>query len=268
MLAVTTTDSANNIVFIYEQFTDGGKKLQRAWSTWELPTGNDILHIAFRRDKLTLVVRVGTKVLLKTIDMYSRVGINTSEVYLDDLVTLPSNGTSVTLPNQYVVTNDTVVIGGDGAKYPLFKINYTQDGLVLTFDKSISAGTSTVYVGQPYRSAYQPTRPFREDEKGVAITSDRIRVNRYVLDVVETERITMTTHAKYSTPSDQTKSHRVLNTLTNNVGSIDMYTGTFQFSYGQNAEYADVEFWTEGWLGMTIAGISWKGQYHRSSGRL
>jgi hypothetical protein len=268
MLAVTTTDSASNVVFIYEQFTDGGKKLQRAWSTWELPTGNDILHIAFRRDKLTLVVRVGTKVLLKTIDMYSRVGVNTAEVYLDDLVTLSSNGTSVTLPNQYVVTSDTIVVGGDGTKYPLFKVGYTQDGLELTFDKSISVGTSTVYIGQPYRSAYQPTRPFREDEQGVAITSDRIRINRYVLDVVETERVTMTTHAKYSTPPDQLKSHRVLNTLTNNVGSIDMYTGTFQFSYAQNADYSEAEFWTEGWLGMTIAGISWKGQYHRSSGRL
>ena len=268
MLALTTTDSPDNVVFIYEQFTDGGKKLQRAWSSWELPTGTKILHLAFRRDKLTLIVRVGTQVLLKTIDMYSRVGINTSEVYLDDLVTLTSDGSTVTLPNQYVATSDTVVIGGDGTNYPLFKIGYTQAGTVLTFDKSVSTGSSTVYVGQPYRSAYKPTRPFREDDNGIAITSDRIRINRYVLDVVDTERVTMTTYAKYSTPPDQTKSHRVLNTLTNSVGSIDMYTGTFQFSYSQNADYAEAEFWTEGWLGMTIAGISWKGQYHRSSGRL
>lgn len=267
MLAMTTTDSPDNVVFIYEQFTDQGKRTQQSWSTWELPSDNEVLHLAFRRDKLTITVRVGGDIILKTIDMYSRVGINTDEVFLDELLTLASDGVTVDVPSNYP-TDSIKVIGGDGTKYPLFSVGYSRVGDTLTFDKTISTGACTVYIGKTYRSAYQPTRPFRADEKGIAITTDRIRVNRFILSVVETERVTMTTLSKYTTPPDQTKSFRILNSANNLVGEVNLFTGDFQFSYGQNAEYSDVEFWTEGWLGLTIAGISWKGQYHKSSGRL
>ncbi len=270
MIALTTTESLVNEIFIYEQFSNAGKKTQMSWSRWVLPTDNEILHMTFRRDKLDIVVRVGTAIILKSIDMYSRVAVNTSEVFLDELLLVSStDGNSVEVPAQYPDDVDIKVIGGDGTKYPLFKIDYTRVGTTLTFDPGVSDGEAcSVYIGKTYRSAYRPTRPFREDEQGIAITTDRVRVNRYVLSVVDTERVTMTTLAKYTTPPDQTKTFRVLNSLNNLVGEINLYTGDFQFSYGQNAEYSDAEFWTEGWLGLTIASISWKGQYHKSSGRL
>ena len=268
MLAITTTDSPQNVLFIYDQFTNQGKKSQQSWSTWELPSDNEIIHIAFRRDKLAVTVKIGNDIILKTLDMYSRVGINTEEVFLDELLTLSTDGVTVDVPSNYP-TDDILVIGGDNTKYPLFKVGYTRVGDTLTFDETITkGGACIVYLGKVYRSAYQPTRPFREDDQGIAITTDRIRVNRYVLSVIDTERVTMTTKAKYTTPPDQTKTFRILNSLNNKVGEVNLFTGDFQFSYGQNAEYSDVEFWTEGWLGLTIASISWKGQYHKSSGRL
>jgi hypothetical protein len=270
MIAMTTTGSPQNVLFIYEQFTDQGKKLQTSWSTWELPENLEILHIAFRRDKLVITVKDDVnRIVLKTIDMYSRVGINTDEVFLDELLPLTSDGVTVELPLYYPSTSDVIIVGGDNTKYPLFKVKYTRAGGTVTFDENITkGGNCTVYVGKPYRSAYQPTRPFRLDESNIAITTDRIRINRYVLSVVDTERVTMTTLPKYTESTDQTKTFRVLNSLTNKIGEVNLFTGDFQFSYGQNAEHSDVEFWTEGWLGLTIAGISWKGQYFRTSGRL
>lgn len=267
MLAMTTANSPDNVIFIYEQFTDQGKKMQQSWSTWELPVDNKILHMAFRRDKLALTVKVGNDIIIKTLDMYSRVGINTDEVFLDELLTLATDGVTVTVPANYPTT-DIKVIGGDGTKYPLFNIGYSRVGDVITFNKTISTGSCFVYIGKVYKSSYQPTRPFREDEKGIAITTDRIRINRYTVSVVNTERVTMTTKSKFSEDLDQTKTFRIVNTLNNIVGEVNLFTGDFQFSYGQNAEYADAEFWTEGWLGMTISSISWKGQYHKTSGRL
>ena len=268
MIALTTTNSPQNVLFIYEQFTDQGKKLQKSWSTWEIPADLEILHLAFRRDKLVITVREdGFRIVLKTIDMYSRVGINTDEVFLDELLTLTSDGTTVDVPSNY--PTGITVIGGDNTKYPLFKVDFTRVGDTITFDETVTqGGNCTVYVGKPYRSAYQPTRPFRLDESNIAITTDRIRINRYVLSVVDTERVTMTTLPKYTESTDQTKTFRIVNSLTNKVGEVNLFTGDFQFSYAQNAEHSDVEFWTEGWLGLTIAGISWKGQYFRTSGRL
>ena len=268
MLAMTTSNAAQNELFIYEQFTNGGKKLQQSWSKWTLPEGNEILHISFQRDKLTLTVRVGSDILVKTIDMYSRVATNTEEVFLNDLLTLTSDGLTATVPSNYP-TEGIIIVGGDNTKYPLFKVQYTRDGDTLTFSKDVSkGGTCQVYVGSQYKSIYEPTRPFREDKEGIAVTTDRIRVNRYTLSVVNTERVTMSVDAKYTEVDDQTKTFRVLNTTENRVGEVNLYTGDFQFSYGQNANDANVQFWTEGWLGMTIAGISWKGQYHKTSRRL
>ena len=200
--------------------------------------------------------------------MYSRVATNTEEVFLNDLLTLTSDGLTATVPSNYP-TEGIIIVGGDNTKYPLFKVQYTRDGDTLTFSKDVSkGGTCQVYVGSQYKSIYEPTRPFREDKEGIAVTTDRIRVNRYTLSVVNTERVTMSVDAKYTEVDDQTKTFRVLNTTENRVGEVNLYTGDFQFSYGQNANDANVQFWTEGWLGMTIAGISWKGQYHKTSRRL
>lgn len=269
MLAVTTTDSLANEIYIYEQFSSGGEKTQLSWSKWVLPIENEIVHLAFRRDKLDVFVRVGNDIIVKSIDMYSRVASSTEEVFLDELLTVVSpTGDSITLPSLYP-TNDIIVVGAEGTTYPLFNVKYTRVGDVVTFDTNISKGTSCkVYVGKTYRSGYMPTRPFREDSEGIAITTDRIRVNRYIVNVVNTERVTMSIHSKYSIREDQTKTFRILNSELNKVGEVNLYTGDFQFSYGQNAEYSDVEFWTEGWLGLTITGISWKGQYHKTSNRL
>lgn len=273
MVAMTTTDSPANVLFIYEQFTHAGKKTQQSWSTWELPTSDEILHITFRRDELIVIVKVGDSVRLKTINMYSKVALAPEEVYLDDMLTRwSSDGEAVLVPEEYPDDEDIIVVAGDHTKYPLFKIDYTRDGRTIRFNKNILVDGDPVYprvhIGRPYRSAYQPTRPFREDDKGVAITSDRIRINSYLISVVDTERVTMTTHSKYSETLDQTKTFRIMNSMDNRVGEVNLYTGDFKFSYAQNAAHADVEFWTEGWLGLTISSISWKGQYHKTSGRI
>jgi len=268
MLAMTTTGTVSNEVFVYEQFTSGGKNTQQSWSTWKLPLDHEVLHLSFRRDKLQFVIRIGGMVRLQTIDMYSRVAVNTEEVFLDDLwiANIQGDGVTLYLPIDYPET-DVKVVGGDDTPYPLFNLPYTRVGRTITLNDKLP-NFSRVYVGRTFKSLYEPTRPFREDEQGIAITSDRIRINKYILSVVDTERVTMTTKSKYTTPDDQTKTFRTLNSLENNIGEINLYTGNFQFSYGQNAGHSDVEFWTDGYLGLTISGISWKGQYHKSSGRI
>lgn len=265
MLAMTTTTSPQNEIFIYEQFTKDGKQAQQSWSTWTLPTDNKILAMEFRRDKLTVTVQVGDDIIQKSINMYSRVATNTHEVFLNDLLTLPTDGLTVTLPNAYSAT-DFVVVMGEGTIYPLEQIKYTQQGNVVTFAEDINAGS--VYVGVPFKSAYRPTRPFPEDGKGIAVTTDRIRIGKFILNVVDTERVLMHIDSEYYSGDDQENSPRILNRSYNRIGVVDLYTGDYRYSFSQDADLAEAEFYTEGYLGMTIAGISWEGQYNKSSGRM
>lgn len=265
MLAMVTTSGAANEVYIYEQFLQDGKATQQSWSTWELPIDDVILDMAFRRDKLTMIVQTGTAIVQKSFNMYSRVATNTHEVFLDDFLELPTDGFTATLPKGYETLAMKVVMG-ENTIYPLTEIPFTIDGRVITFSEDIDAGS--VYIGSSYRSAYRPTRPFKEDEQGIAVTTDRIRISRYILNVVETEKVWMHIDSKYYSATDQEQSPRILNTLTNRVGHVDMYTGDYNFSYSQDADLAEAEFYTDGYLGMTIAGISWQGQYFKSSGRM
>ena len=56
--------------------------------------------------------------------------------------------------------------------------------------------------------------------------------------------------------------------VSNLIGEKQAYTGDLTFSYSQDASLARTEFRTDGYLGLTIAGISWDGQYYKTSGRM
>jgi hypothetical protein len=72
----------------------------------------------------------------------------------------------------------------------------------------------------------------------------------------------------YVTLDDQNFEGRVMGSIDNIIGERTAYTGDLKFSYSQDASLAKVEFFTEGYLGLTIDGISWGGQYYKTSGRL
>ncbi|MEH6358737.1 MAG: hypothetical protein V7745_07085 [Pseudomonadales bacterium] len=269
MLAMTTTGGASNELFIYDYYTEGGENRQRSWSLWALPDNEAIVALKFRGDRLTILTQgeVGGVLTLfsKSIQMYSPVGVNTHEVYLDNLLVLPTDGLTATLPTEYATPNMIVVLG-EGTVYPLEQVDYTLDGSTVTFSEDIGAGS--VYVGSQYSSKYQPTRPYVKDNKGVAVTSDRLRIGKFILNVVDTESIKMHIDSPYYDMLDQELSPRILGGLTNRLGVIDMYTGDYKFSYSQDADLATATFYTDGYLGMTVSGISWEGQYNRTSGRL
>ncbi len=72
----------------------------------------------------------------------------------------------------------------------------------------------------------------------------------------------------YVTLDDQKFTGRVMGQTNNLVGEKSAYTGDLRFSYSQDAALAKVKFTATGYLGLTIDGISWAGQYYKTSGRL
>lgn len=266
MIAVVTEGAAGNQLFMYEQYTDDtGKRRQRSWSEWILSGNSKIIDIEFRNDRLTLIVNENNNIVLKEIDMYSRVSTGINEVYLDDLMKVSTDGLTATLDANYDAEN-IIVVRGDNTDYELNKAQFTIENNVITFMEDISAGS--VYIGKIYESRYRPTRPFKYDENGIAITTDRIRISKYILSLVETNEVKMHIISKYYDTEDQVFNSRYVGELNNLVGEIPFHTGDLKFSFAQDANLAEAEFYCDNWLGCTIAGLSWEGQYFQSAGRM
>lgn len=264
MIALTTTDGSNNQIYIYEQYTEqGGKRTQQSWSTWEFAAHDVIVDIKFRRNELVALVAQGNNLVVKTIPMYTKVTASVLDVFLDDMLILQTNGTSVTVPEGYS-TEGCVAVRGAGTQNELWKAQYTQVGNVLTFNENIGAGT--VYVGRPFRSEYEPTRPFKYDEDGTTITSDKLRVSRWILSLVETHEVEMTKNSIYNESVTTKFEARFVNQY--KLGTITAYTGDYKFSFSEEADLATATFFTDSYLGCTISDVSWEGQYYKSKQRM
>lgn len=270
MVVVMTSGSTGNTLYVFEKYDEAGKVIQNSWSTWEFPDDIIIVDLVFNSDKLKVITKHNSNITVFEIDLYSRVTRDTDEVFLDYMVTLTSSdGATVTLPTDYPLTANTVVVQGKDTNYPLFKAQYTEAGGVLTFSENLSGGVPCdVYVGVTTTARYIPTRPFRRDDTGLVLSQDRIRIARWGLYLVDTHEVTARIHSEFVDLDDQTFGGRLMGQVNNVIGEKRSYTGDINFSYSQDAELAKIEFFTEGYLGLTIGAISWNGQFFKTSGRM
>ena len=268
-MAIMMTDSSNTL-YVYEQYSNAGKIEQNSWSTWEFPDDIQIVDLVFKANTLKVITKHEAALSVYSVDLYSRVTVATDEVFLDYMLTLDSaTGDTIELPFNYPYREDTVVVRGADCEFTLDKAQHTRDGNTITFVENISnSQPCQVYVGVPVSICYIPTRPFRRTQEGLVITSDRIRISNWTLSVVDTHEVTMGIISDYVTLDDQQFTGRVMQSVNNRVGEKIAYTGDLRFSYSQDANLAKVKFTSQGYLGLTIDGISWSGQYYKTSGRL
>jgi len=259
MIAVTSTGGPSNRIYIYEQFTKrDGSRGQQSWCYWDLPESNAVVDIQFRRGDLNIITLDGTDLVLKKMKLYSRVSGTDHEVYLDDMLKLSTDGSIVTLPQWYDSTN-IVVISGEGTTYPLSNVPHTIDDRTITLSRNVGIGS--VYVGKIFRSSYSPTRPFKLDQDGIALFNNKVRISRFYLDLVDTHNMSMNIKSDYYEGDDQEFVSRLIGTQSSLLSTVSVYSGPVSFAYGQDASLADAVFYTESYLGATIAGIGWLGQW-------
>lgn len=264
MLAMTTTNSAGNVLFVYEQYTDKtGKRSQQSWSEWQFADNETIIDITFRRSELVVIVSKGNDIVVKTLPMYTRVSTSPIEVHLDDMLTLDTLGTTVAVPTGYDTTN-CIAVRGRGTQNELWQVNFTRVDDILTFDEDIGAGE--VYIGRVFTSEYEPTRPFKYDEDGTTITTDKIRVSRWILSLVNTHELSMTKQSDFTDDVTTKFESRFVNQYP--LGAVTAYTGDWKFSFAENADHATARFFTDNYLGCTISDVSWEGQYFQSKQRM
>jgi hypothetical protein len=264
MIAMTTSNTPDNTIFIYEQYTEAeGKRSQQAWSEWTFAAEEVIVDLRFRRNALVVLVAVDGRLIVKTLPMYTRVTASPLDVYLDDMLILQTTGTTVTVPVGYSTTG-CVAVRGTGTQNELWKVTYTRTGDVLTFDEDIGVGT--VYVGRIYTSSYEPTRPFKYDEDGSTITTDKIRIGGWIMSLVDTHELSMTKTSNHASPVTSKFEARFVNQYP--LGTVSAYTGDYKFSFSEEAGLATALFFTSSYLGCTISSVAWEGQYFQSKQRM
>lgn len=267
---LTTSEGGHNCMFIFEQYSEFGEHRQRSWSKWVFPEDTRVLGLTFENSIIRILVREGSNVVMKEIELYAKVTSEENEVFLDNRLQFDAFN-FFELPEGYPIDDDYVLIGADDSFYPLTEVPYTFAGgsdTTILFDRNGPNATSRFYLGKRYSSRYRPTRPFRYTENGIAITTDRVRVNRVVANVVNTNNLMFKIDSPYNDYIDQSFDARIVGDLDNILGTIPFYTGDVEFSYGQNAEEAEYEFYTNGYFNLTISGISWSGQYHEAGNRM
>lgn len=255
-----------NTLFVYEQFTYAEENLQQSWSKWVFPF--DIVSVKFINNLLSILYREPTapdELHTATIEMHTRTG-EIDKVYLDKSIQvyLP-DGETLVLPTGYNMDNCVVVSVGQNLKY--LKIPYTAGEGEFVLDKNLDLG-ARVIIGIPTSAVYRPTRPFRRDQDGSVITSDHLRLNRYTLHAVNTGNISMRTVSKYYADEEQRFIAREIGADTGLLGVRSVFTGDINFSFQHDANLSLAEFFTDDYLGVTISGISWSGQYHQRKRRL
>lgn len=266
MVIVAVDGTTNNTLFVYERELDAqGKLVQSAWHKWEFPEDTNILDFAFENDEVTLVCDEAGGLSIKSVNMFSEREANPDAVFLDDLIYVDHNGSSITLPDDYPTLGPITVVEDSDGDFPLMEVNHIRVGRDLIFDDTYTVGK--MYVGRRFRSSYTPTRPFVRNKQGKTQDYFRLRVNRWIPTVVESGpvsfKIISTIGADYE---DQVSSGRIMGSGSNLVGEEKPYTGDLKFAFSQNANTALAEFYTEHHLGMTITALRWEGQYH-SKGR-
>ncbi len=266
MVVVQNTTNLNTL-FVYEQFTYAAENLQQSWSKWVFPF--DIVSVKFINNMLSIMYRersLPSELHVATIEMHTRTG-EIDKVYLDKSFQayLP-DGQTLIPPTGYNMSDCVVVSVGQNLKYIQIPI-VPDGGGEYKLTKNLELGARVV-VGVPTSAVYRPTRPFRREQDGSVITSDHLRLNRYTLHIVNTGSVSMRTVSKYYTDEEQRFLAREVGADTGLLGVRSLYTGDINFSFQHDASLSVAEFFTDDYLGVTISGISWSGQYHQRKRRM
>ena len=215
-----------------------------------------------KRDAASLL-ECGKTTLYRKIDLYKTVVVDGKVLYLDDLLQLDSaNAFTAPIDDEYSITPEHIIVRGAGCDNILGTVGFVDLIGAVQFDENLNGTASpcTAYIGVPFASSYTPTRPFKRDKEGVSLLNDRIRVRTFTLSLTNTLSLDMEVTSPYYDTYTEVFNPDIIGSE-ELLGDWNTYTGLYRYTYGHDANDAEAKFRASGYLGATISGISWQGQY-------
>lgn len=180
-------------LYVYRAHWQGANKVQSAWGKYTLDAGYDIRDIGFMGGNIYMLVQTSAAWILERIPL-SEVTTQTDfpfTIHLDRLLRIESTALTYSAPdtiidlngidaagstfNTYVLTDGTVVKATDNGqswKYGIAGGMAADD--YIGVDGDITG--NDIYIGRFYTATVQPSRPFRRDDRGRALTDERMVV--------------------------------------------------------------------------------------------
>lgn len=178
--------------YVYRTHWDGAKRVNSAWGRHEFDNTYEIRDLAFLAGDIYMLAQVASEYTLEKLPMEpqgSRAGFP-YEVHLDrqqeltgslsgdntdfDISPLNANGSTY---NALVKQDGTIVVNGDGNG------SWTYSGNTVTVPGDLTG--ESVIMGRYYDAFLVLTRPYRRDDRGKAMTGERVLVNRLTISHVD-----------------------------------------------------------------------------------
>jgi hypothetical protein len=266
------TDDNQSRVYVYQYIWADNEKVQAAWHVWI--SKHPIVYSMFDDDRVYFVQKVGNVyyLLRQPLDVQVSDGVP-YPVHLDQRFDVFGVNTAFILPYDYLKDDELVCVQGadcpnPGLLAPIESITYDVEnvGWRVTLKKSMEGGN--IVVGTKYMSKYRPTNPFVKDADGVVVGTGNLRVRNWILSLFETGEITGKTISKYGDGSEVRFNGRIVGDIDNVVGEQPLSSEEFIMPFRQDTDEAEVEFYTDSHMPLTLLDIEWQGQYSKRGRRI
>lgn len=269
------TDESANTLYIYKYYTNGGERVQSAWSKWVFEDAAEIKGMAvFGNSLYLLVYRDGDGLCLERIDLQSgltdpnstfttlldrRVGDGMVGTY--DSV---NDKTSFYLP--YSVSDTTLikVVGRSTSVVPggqMFTPESVGTDGVVVLDGDLSS--QALWFGVNYEQVYRMSKPFlRADTNSNRITSGRrYQIRRGIVQYHNSLYFKVRVTPEYRTPFTHVFTGKVFGTPLEEVGQQSPTSGSFQFAVMTQNSQLTVELINDLPFPSALTTVDWIGEF-------
>lgn len=254
-------DSTGSDMFVCNYDTEMSREEDRriAWLKWNDLTDKTYRIRSLSTSKNLLVAAVDTSLGLQLLKFNMDAG--SDHKYLDYQSEFTSVNTTVTVGTDYGVSEaDIVVVQGTGCPSPGDYVGVTSlVAGVLTLDTDMVGGT--VHVGREFTVQLEPNLLQIRDESGYVNNAADLRINQFILDLVDTGIMTAQEQSPYDTYDEQEFSGIISNSPDAITDTAVTTTDKFIAGFRQKANIGTILLKSKSWLPMTLTQVEWKGNY-------
>jgi hypothetical protein len=260
---------SDTTIYSYEYIWVDDQKLQSSWSKWELP--NEVVYFFFVESIIYIVSRIEDDFILEKLDldMQNDPGL-TYQVKLDRKIIAEAVDTEIVdlLPNMPDI-DDMLFVQGEDCPHPGLRVlveDYDAGTNTITFATDMEGGN--VICGQKYRSSYKPTMPFVRDADGQKVTTGKLVISKFDISTKDTGILETIKSTPYTDDVQMRFTGRIVGNPSTVVGEAAITDEIHTLPIRDNADYAEVELFTDSHLPLTMLDIEWVGQYTKRGKRI
>jgi hypothetical protein len=268
---VHTNDNKTR-VYIYQYIWSDTEKVQSAWHCWT--SKHPIVYSFFDEDRVYFVQQIGNDyyLLRMPLDVQTQNGVP-YPVYLDQRFDVNGVNNAFLLPFTYLKDDDLVCVQGTGCPNPGLTVpiqsiafDALNNGWRVTLKRSMDGGN--LVVGTRFKSRFIPTMPLVKDRDKVVVGTGKLRILKFILSLFNTGEVIGKMRSVYGDGPDVRFNSRTVGAINNIVGEQPLSDEQFIMPFRLDTDDAEVEFYTDSHMPLTILIIEWIGQYSKRGRRV